>query len=186
MAPQASSRPTRVSGTRVQFRHVRWLGYLTAMMALLIDQATKIWAEATLTFGDRHPVLGDWLGIQLAYNAGAAFSFGANATIIVTLIAAAGVLTATWLIWRATSLPWAIGLGMILGGAAANVIDRLFRPPGVGVGHVVDFLAYFNWFIGNVADIFVFAGLAMCVILTLVGTPMRTPHHTPDPDSDAS
>lgn len=96
-----SNNPDR--GTIERARRARWIGYLTATLALLIDQASKTWAEASLALGDRHPVLGEWLGLQLAYNAGAAFSFGANATMVVTLIAVAGALTATLLIWRTTS-----------------------------------------------------------------------------------
>lgn len=150
-----------------------------ALIAVAIDQVTKAWALSALTLGERHPLLGDWFGVQLAHNAGAAFSLGANATPIITLLAVAGVGVAGWLIWRATSLPWALSLGLILGGALGNVIDRLARPPGFGTGHVVDYLAYANWFIGNIADVFVFAGLAACLVLTLLGRSMRPQPPTP-------
>ena len=48
---------------------------------------------------------------------------------------------------------------VILGGAMGNLIDRLFAPPAFGRGHVTDFLAYGNWFIGNFADVALGAGV---------------------------
>lgn len=167
-AGAATPRPGARRGRRAAL-----LGFAAALAAVSIDQLTKVWAEAALTLGERHPVLADLLAIQLAYNPGAAFSLGAGATPIITIVAIAGSALAAWLTWRTTSLPWAVGLGLILGGALGNVIDRLARPPGPGRGYVVDFIAYGDWFIGNVADVFVFAGLAVCVALGLAGRPMR-------------
>ena len=60
---------------------------------------------------------------------------------------------------RARTGWWAMGIGLILGGAIGNLIDRLFSPPGFGVGHVTDFLAYGNLFIGNLADVALGAGV---------------------------
>ena len=60
---------------------------------------------------------------------------------------------------RARTVWWAVGLGLILGGAIGNLIDRLFSPPGFGIGHVTDFLAYGTWFIGNLADVALGAGV---------------------------
>lgn len=57
--------------------------------------------------------------------------------------------------------------GLLLGGAVANLLDRLFRGPGPGVGRVVDFIDYHGWFIGNVADIAIVAStgtLIMCAM----------------------
>ncbi|UOW00682.1 signal peptidase II [Agrococcus sp. SCSIO52902] len=157
-------------------RRAAVLGFVVALLAVSIDQLTKVWAEATLTMGERHPLLADLLALQLAFNPGAAFSLGASATPIITVVAIAGSAVAASLTWRTTSLPWAVGLGLILGGALGNVIDRLARAPGPGRGHVVDFIAYADWFIGNVADVFVFAGMALCVILAFNGKRMRPPH----------
>lgn len=115
--------------TRHRLWRVTLLGYFTALAAVAIDQLSKAWPEATLAVGERHPVLGDMLAMQLTYSPGAAFSLGASATPLITVLAAAGTLFAAWLTWRTTSLPWALSLGLILGGALGNVIDRLARPP---------------------------------------------------------
>ena len=60
---------------------------------------------------------------------------------------------------RAVVASLAVAFGFILGGALGNLIDRLFSPPGFGVGHVTDFLAYGNLFIGNLADVALGAGV---------------------------
>lgn len=171
--------PTRTSDAATtlrrstRLRSATLLAFLVALVAVAIDQLTKLWAETTLVMGERHPLLGDLLAIQLVFNPGAAFSLGSSATPIITIVAILGTAFAGWLAWRTTSKLWAVGLGIILGGALGNVIDRLARFPGPGRGHVVDFIAYANWFIGNVADIFVFAGLALCVTLAFTGKRMR-------------
>jgi signal peptidase II len=71
------------------------------------------------------------------------------------------------------SRPWAICLGLLLGGATTHLLDRLFRAPGFGRGHVVDFIAYFDWFIGNVADIALFAGAVTLLVVSSLGLTLR-------------
>ena len=56
------------------------------------------------------------------------------------------------------SRAWAVALGLLLGGAIGNLTDRFVRAPGRGQGHVVDFIDYNRWFIGNVADIAIVVG----------------------------
>lgn len=172
-ATQSATGGTGSPDTTPRLWRVTLLGYITALAAVALDQLSKLWAEATLAIGERHPLLGDMLAIQLTYNPGAAFSLGASTTPLITVVAAAGTMFAAWLTRRTTSLPWAVGLGLILGGALGNIIDRLARPPGPARGHVVDFIAYADWFIGNVADVFVFGGLALCIAFAFMGKPMR-------------
>ncbi|WP_223627041.1 signal peptidase II [Microbacterium sp. EST19A] len=130
---------------------------LIAVVVVLIDQGTKVWAEATLTERERIPLIGDLLGLQLAYNPGAAFSFGEGFTWVFALLAVAATLTAIVFAFRVRRPGWAIVVGALGGAAASHAGDRFFRDPGFARGHVVDFLAYGNWFIGNVADIVIFA-----------------------------
>ena len=72
-----------------------------------------------------------------------------------------------WFAARARSRGQALTLGLLLGGAASNLIDRLFRAPGPGVGRVVDFIDYHGWFIGNVADIAIVVSTAILVLLAM-------------------
>lgn len=150
-----------------------WIAVGIALTVIAADQLTKLWAEQALTQGERTPLLGDLLGLQLAYNAGAAFSLGTGATWIFTILAGAGTLIAVWFAWRVRSRAWAICIGLLLGGATTHFLDRLLREPSFGQGHVVDFIAYYNWFIGNVADIAIFAGAVMLLVLTALGLALR-------------
>jgi signal peptidase II len=67
------------------------------------------------------------------------------------------------------SWAWALALGLLLGSAVGNLTDRFVRPPGGGQGHVVDFIDYNQWFIGNVADIWIVGAAILVVILAMVG-----------------
>ena len=64
---------------------------------------------------------------------------------------------------------WAVALGLLLGGALGNLVDRLVREPGIARGDVVDFIAYANWFVGNVADIAIVVAAVLVVILAALG-----------------
>ncbi|HET6673180.1 MAG TPA: signal peptidase II [Agromyces sp.] len=150
-----------------------WIAVAIALAVIAADQLSKLWAEQTLAQGERTQLLGDLLGLQLAYNAGAAFSLGTGATWIFTILAGIGTIIAMWFAWRVRSRAWAICIGLLLGGATTHFLDRLLRAPAFGQGHVVDFIAYFNWFIGNIADIAIFAGAVMLLVLTALGLELR-------------
>lgn len=160
-----------------------WIAGTIAVAVLAADQLSKFWAEKALTLGERTPLIGDVLGVQLVYNPGAAFSLGAGTTWIFTILAGIGVIVALWFAWRVRSRAWAICLGLLLGGATTHFLDRLLRAPSFGQGHVVDFIAYFNWFIGNIADIAIFAGAVMLLVLTALGLSMRPAAATAEPEA---
>jgi signal peptidase II len=152
-----------------------------AVLVVLADQLTKLWATSTLREGEYHSLIGTLLGLQLTYNSGAAFSFLVNATWVFTIIAAAAVVALLWFARRVGSRWWAVAFGLLLGGALTHLGDRLFRAPSFGQGHVVDFIAYANWFIGNVADIAIFCGALLALVLAVVGVPLRGgPRHHHD------
>ncbi|MDT0188516.1 signal peptidase II [Microbacterium sp. ARD31] len=132
---------------------------LAAAVVVLVDQVTKAAALGGLSQEERIPLLGDLLGLQLAFNPGAILSLGAGVTGLLTLLGVGAVVLLVVAAARARSGWWALGIGLILGGAIGNLIDRLFSPPGFGVGHVTDFLAYGNLFIGNLADVALGAGV---------------------------
>jgi signal peptidase II len=154
---------------RGRWRLTAW-ALLIAVVVVLIDQGTKVWAEATLSQHERIPLIGDLLGLQLAYNPGAAFSFGEGSTWVFALIAVAATVTAIVFAFRVRRPGWAIVIGALGGAAASHAGDRLFRAPGFAKGHVVDFLAYGNWFIGNVADIVIVTAAIAGALLMLRGT----------------
>ncbi len=143
------------------------------VVVVLADQATKAWALATLDPGVRTPVLGDLLGLQVIRNPGAALSIATGMTWVLTVVAVGVVVVVLRVAPRIRSAAWAATLGLLLGGALGNLADRLFRAPGVGRGHVVDFLAYGSWFIGNVADIAIVGAAVLLVLLVLRGVPLE-------------
>jgi signal peptidase II len=149
-----------------------WVALGVAAVVAAVDQATKAWAVAALA--DREPVgvIGDWLELRLTYNSGAAFSIGSGATWVFAAFAAVAVLVLLALSRRVRTRAWAVGVGLLLGGAATHLGDRLFREPGFARGHVVDFLDYGGWFVGNVADIALVTGVGLLLLMNLRGIPM--------------
>jgi signal peptidase II len=130
-----------------------WLVIGVAAVWIALDQVTKAVAEQSLTRGDPVPVLGELLQLRLIYNSGAAFSLATGATGLLTILAVSVVAYIIWSARKLGSKGWAWGLGLLLGGAAGNLTDRLLRDPGFGKGHVVDFIALPNFPVFNVADI---------------------------------
>ncbi|MER6578943.1 signal peptidase II [Nonomuraea sp. NPDC001023] len=124
-------------------------------------------------------VLQDVLQFRVIFNSGAAFSIGTGMTFVFTFIAAGVVVAIVRTARKLHSLPWAITLGLLLGGALGNLTDRLLRyPSGFGrstqlQGHVVDFIEvlpghfpvidYFPVF--NVADSAIVCGGILAVLL---------------------
>lgn len=150
-----------------------WWGFaLIAALTLVLDVASKQWALGALTQGQYQPVLGRVLGFDLHFNPGAAFSFLTGATWIFTLLAAAVSVFILLQVHKLRSWWWVITLASLLGGTLGNLADRIFREPGVGTGHVVDFINYGGLFIGNVADIFIVIAAIGIAILAFLGVPL--------------
>lgn len=146
---------------------------LVAALVVALDQITKQVALSTLARGEETRwFLGELLGWKLVHNPGAALSIGAGFTWILTIIAIA---VAAFIIARAsriTSKAWGLSLALVLGGALGNLIDRLARQPGFGEGHVVDFINYAGFFVGNVADIAIVVAACVMIVLAFRGIPM--------------
>lgn len=137
------------------------------IVLVLADLLTKQWALAALADGRTVPILGEWLGLKLIFNSGAAFSFLNGHTWVFTILATLATVLLPYAVWKADRLPLKCTVAAIWAGAVGNLIDRLFREPGFGVGHVVDFIKYGNLFIGNVADIVLV--VAVVILIVVVG-----------------
>ena len=169
-SPETCGKAATSVASATSVRMILW-GVAVAVISVLLDQGSKIWALGSLSEGQRIPIFGDALGWELIFNPGAALSLGENSTFMFTVISTAVVVGMPFVLRTTVSLPWALSLGAIWGGAAGNLIDRLFRAPGPGRGHVVDFIAYFDWFIGNVADIILFLAIIAILVLALRDVP---------------
>ncbi len=165
-----------------------------AALAWIADLGTKHLALVTLA--DRDPVrlLGGAVYLTLTRNSGAAFSLAADHTWIFPLITVAVIGWIAWMAARLRSIPWAVGLGLVLGGALGNLTDRIFRAPGVFVGHVVDMVSLFDpygrvWPIFNLADSALVTGVCLVILLELTGrqrdgTRLRARRTVPDGGPD--
>ncbi|WP_433209006.1 signal peptidase II [Nocardia sp. CA-107356] len=142
---------------------------IIAAVLLGLDLLTKTIVVAKLTPGDPVPIIGDFARLSLVRNPGAAFSMATGMTWLLTLVAAAVVIGVIRIGRTLRSLWWAIGLGMVLGGALGNLVDRLFRAPGPLQGHVVDFIAVGWWPVFNLADSSIVCGAILLVVLTVFG-----------------
>lgn len=145
------------------------IAFVVAGLVVFVDQTSKAVALAGLSETERIPLVGDLLGLQLAFNPGALLSLGSEVTWVLTVLGVGATAYLFVVAIRARESWWAAGIGFILGGAIGNVLDRLLAPPGFGRGHVTDFLAYGNWFIGNLADV----ALGVGAIILAVGLWIR-------------
>ncbi len=141
-----------------------------AVVGIAVDQATKQWAIAALTPGKSVPVLGPLLQLHLIRNPGAAFSLGQDFTVVFSALAIAvliGLLVIA--LPRVRHWGWAVAFGLVAGGVAGNLVDRIGRPPALFHGHVVDFLALPNFPVFNVADSMITAAAGLVLALSFFG-----------------
>ncbi|WP_055556351.1 signal peptidase II [Streptomyces sp. NBRC 110028] len=149
----------------------RRIGVLAAVagFAYLLDLCSKLAVVAKLEHHAPVEVIGTWLQLEVIRNRGAAFGMGEAMTIVFTVIAAGVIVVIARLARKLYSLPWAIALGMLLGGAFGNLTDRVFRTPGDLQGAVVDFIAPAHFAVFNLADSAIVCGGFLIVILSFRG-----------------
>ncbi|MEU9316496.1 signal peptidase II [Streptomyces sp. NPDC048295] len=143
--------------------------FVVAVFAYLLDLISKMIVVAKLEHHEPIELIGDWLQLSAIRNAGAAFGIGEAFTIIFTCIAATVIVVIARLARKLYSLPWAIALGLLLGGALGNLTDRIFRAPGTFQGAVVDFIAPAHFAVFNLADSAIVCGGILIVILSFKG-----------------
>ena len=90
-------------------------------------------------------------------------------TWVFTLVMVAAAAVVLYLLRRTRALSWTLALGGLLGGICGNLFDRLFREPGFGSGHVVDFISVPNFAIFNIADSAICVCMAFIVLLNFKG-----------------
>jgi signal peptidase II len=146
-----------------------------ALGVLGLDIASKVTVVAELTDGRTIRLLGGFLTLRQSRNPGAAFSIGTSQTIVFTLIAVGVIIFILRTSRRIHSLPWAIALGLLLGGATGNLADRIFRYPGPLRGYVVDWIQVPHWPVFNLADSAIVCGGALAVLLATRGIRIEGP-----------
>lgn len=146
----------------------------TALAVVIIDQVTKTWAVHRLTRGDIDVV---WtLRFHLSYNSGMSFGRGQGLGPVIGVLAMLIVVGVLLSLRRQPGRATDIAVGLIVGGATGNIIDRLFRQDGWLHGSVVDFID-FQWFpIFNVADISIDVGGALLILASWRASRAREPN----------
>jgi signal peptidase II len=153
-------------------------GVIAALAVLAFDQASKLWLLFVFDLAHRGAVkVTPFLDLVLAWNIGISFGWFQNdsqiAQIILMLIKAVAVIVLAIWMARSRTLIATIALGLIIGGAVGNAIDRF------AYGAVVDFALFhvqiggntFNWYVFNLADVAIVAGVAALLYDSFVGVP---------------
>jgi signal peptidase II len=141
-----------------------WLLIVVVVLAVVaLDQLTKTWALHHLRNGPHHVL---WtLRLDLTFNTGIAFSQAAGSTALVTVVAL-GVVALLLVIARRThGSATAVALGLVIGGALGNLVDRVIRHHS---GGVIDFIDLRWWPVFNVADAAITVGVAVAILRSLL------------------
>jgi signal peptidase II len=155
----------------------RRIGLLVAAAgtALLLDIVSKTLVVADIEGQPPVKLAAGLVYLDVIRNPYAAFSLGVTGMTWVFSVICVGVLVAIiWVAPKLRSRGWAIGLGLVFGGALGNLLDRVFRSPGALQGHVVDFISVFGpngqyFAIFNLADSAICVGGALIVLMAVLG-----------------
>jgi signal peptidase II len=135
---------------------------LIAIVIVVLDQLTKAWAVSALD--DRDIDLFWTLRFHLTRNSGMAFSRGEGLGPVIGVLALIVVAALLVSLRRQAGAAGTVAVGLVVGGAAGNVVDRLFRSPGWLRGAVVDFIDLQWWPIFNVADMAISCGGLLLIL----------------------
>jgi signal peptidase II len=151
---------------------------IAALLVLVLDQATKLWLLFVFDIAHRGAVeVTPFFDLVLAWNVGISFGWlqSENQFAQIALMAVKAIAVIVLAIWMARSrnLIATIALGLIIGGAIGNAIDRF------AYGAVVDFALLhiqlggktFNWYVFNLADVAIVAGVAALLYDSFLGVP---------------
>jgi signal peptidase II len=166
-----------VTGTEKLTSRPLRAGIIAALVALVLDQASKYWLLYVFDLAKRGAVqVTPFFDLLLAWNVGISFGWFQDdsfiAQVILTVVKAAAVIAlAVWMAWSRTMLA-TIALGLIIGGAVGNAIDRF------AYGAVVDFALFhveiagktWNWYVFNLADVAIVAGVVALLYDSLWGS----------------
>ena len=149
-----------------------------AASVLALDILTKYLVVEHLEHREPIRLLGGALLLSVSRNSGAAFSFAQGATVLFTVVAVVVVVVIVRTARKLGSVAWATSLGLLLGGALGNLLDRIFRDPGPGRGAVVDWIDFRVWPVFNLADSAIVCGGLLAVLLSMRGVELDGTRNT--------
>jgi signal peptidase II len=161
---------------------VTFAAILVATLIAVTDQLIKNFIVAEFEMYEVRPFLGEVVKLTYILNDSAAFSLGFGLTGLFTLISSVATLALIWFIaFKSKSTAWSIIAAVMLGGVVGNLLDRLFRSPGAGLGKVVDYIQIpFNFPIFNLADIAIVSMAILSALLVLLGHDVGRPRKAKD------
>lgn len=133
------------------------------MVVVSVDQLTKWWASIALDDGPMG-VIDGFFRFRLIFNTGASFSLFSGGGQVLAVIAFGVVGLIVYMLGDAGRRLEAVALGLVLGGAVGNLVDRVFRGSGLLDGAVVDFIDFSFFATFNVADIAINVGVALLFV----------------------
>ena len=151
----------------------RLLAFAVAAGVIVADQLTKWWVVSALHVGETHSLVPGVLYLHRVENSGAAFGLLPGAGSFIALGAVAAAVLIVLVVHRLEGRLEAVAMGLVLGGALGNLIDRFFRGPGLLDGKVVDFLRFDFWRsfpAFNVADSGITVGACLAILAAFVLT----------------
>jgi signal peptidase II len=177
--------PSAAASAAGKAQRPRRLGLLLGVAAfvLIADVVSKAIVVARMPGRPPIRLLGGALTITLTRNGGAAFSIGTSMTIVFTAIAVGVIVYILRAARNLRSVGWAITLGLLLGGATGNLLDRIFRAPGPFEGHVVDWIELPHWPVFNLADSSIVCAGVLVVLLALLGIRLDGTRPVPEANS---
>jgi signal peptidase II len=156
----------------------RVFGLIALAATLIVDQSHKLWMLFVYRISDHQPVhVGPFLDLIVAWNPGISYSLLRATTdieryMLLGLALGAVMLLFAWL-WRARSRATSLALGLIIGGALGNAYDRW------AYGAVADFFRFhvgdLSWYVFNLADVAIVAGVALLLLESLFPTAFARP-----------
>jgi len=161
-------------------RRLRWLVFFgLAAFVIVADQLSKMYIDANFALASPiagpgtnqpTPIIGDFIRIAKSYNTGGIFGLFGDSAIVLALASTVFIALIVVYMWRdGTQGSWllTIALGLLLGGALGNFIDR------IRYEHVIDFvdmgIGDWRWYTFNVADAAISISLVLLITLTLFG-----------------
>jgi len=161
----------------------RRIALIAAGAVILFDQVTKLLVVERLSDGP-YVLIDGFLQLRLVRNPGTAFGLLPGAGSIIALVAIAAAVMIFLVAGRLARRPEAVALGLVLGGAVGNLVDRIFRGPGLFDGKVVDFVDFDFFATFNVADSAITVGAGMAVLLAFLMPPPQRQGDTDDATDD--
>lgn len=146
----------------------RSLAFAVAAVVVVLDQLTKWWAVNALADGPI-VVIDGFFQFRLTFNTGASFSILTGAGPLIATISLGVVFMIVFILGDASRRLEAVALGIVLGGAVGNLVDRVFRGDGFLDGAVVDFIDFDFFATFNVADMAINIGVALLLLAVFLG-----------------